>query len=456
MKLFPYLLIALFISTSAVHSAETVVFPKPTDSTTSVINKIAAAYLIDEGRKALDQGRTRDALRRFREAYVRDPYSYKAALWIAESHYKLDNYGYALNYGKIAEALSKAKDGDVFYLLGKAYHRQNLLDSARMNFDLAEIQLSVAKKNAYDIKQYIAEVEYAQSLSNHETKYEKNLLNMNINSGYDDYSPVLTPDGKGLFYVSRRPDTKGGGINPDDQRYFEDVYYSKWNETDNEWGDATNDVERLNSDGFDALSYLSPDGETAYLTINTSVLKQKNTTRSSDICISHKSKEGRWSTPKPIDNKSINTTFFDGAPSLTADGNTMYFVSDRDGERSRSDIYVVYKTGNKWGTAKKLPMSVNTKGDETTPFITPDGRYLFYSSNGRKGMGGYDIYVTENLGDTWSEPKNIGPDFNTVNDDIFFKLFPEFQKVFLSSYRIQGNKASMDIFDIDVKDWKWD
>src|SRR5690554_5811456 len=87
--------------------------PLPTDSSTSIVNKIAASYLIDEGKKILDEGRYRDALQRFREAYVRDQYSYKAAYWIGEAHYALDNYGYALRYGKIAESLSKASDGDV-------------------------------------------------------------------------------------------------------------------------------------------------------------------------------------------------------------------------------------------------------------------------------------------------------------------------------------------------------
>lgn len=455
MRLFQTLLILCVFSVSSVYAMnETKSTPIPTDSSTSVTNRIAAVYLIDEGKKALEQGRIRDALRRFREAYVRDQYSHKAAYWIGESHYALDNYGYALRYGKIAEALSKATDGDVFFLLAKSYHRQGILDSARMNYDMAELQLSVAKKNAYELRQKIDEIEYAQSVESQELKFEKVLMNDNINSGYDDYSAILAPGGKELYYVSRRPDTKGGNINPDDQRYFEDIYRVKWNSETNEWEESTNDLERLNTEGFDAISYISPDGNTAYLTVNTSVLDIKGATKSSDICVAEKTDEGRWTLPRPIRNKSINTTFFDGAPTLTADGNTMYFVSDRDGVKTKSDIYVVHKEGNKWGTAKKLPMSVNTKGNETTPYITPDGRYLFFSSDGRKGMGGYDVYVTEKLGDGWSEPKNLGPNFNTVNDDIFFKYYPALEKAYISTYRIQGDKASMDIFEILLEGWK--
>lgn len=429
--------------------------PLPTDSSTSIVNKIAATYLIDEGKKILDEGRYRDALQRFREAYVRDQYSYKAAYWIGEAHYALDNYGYALRYGKIAESLSKASDGDVFFLLAKAYHRQGILDSARMNYKMAEAQLPVIKKNAYDLRQKLNEVEYAISVQGEVMKYEKVLMNENINSGYDDYGALLSPDGKELFYTSRRPDTRGGNVNPGDQRYFEDVYVTRWSEETNDWGPATNDVERLNSEGFDAASYISPDGNTIYMTINTSVLNIRNTTKSSDICVAERTKENRWSLPKPIRNKSINTTFFDGAPTLTADGNTMYFVSDRDGLKSKSDIYVVHKEGNKWGVAKKLPPVINSVGNETTPYITPDGKYLFFSSDGHKGMGGYDVYVSENLGDGgWTLPKNLGPNFNTVNDDIYFRYYPELRKAFVSTYRIQGNSASMDIFELLLEGWE--
>jgi tetratricopeptide (TPR) repeat protein len=425
----------------------------PPDSSSSIIDRTAALYLIDEGKKFYNQGKSIDALRKFREAYVRDKYSYKAAYWIGKAHYNMDNYGYALKYAKIAESLSEAADGEVFLLLGEAYHRQSLLDSARMNYDLAKIQLNTSKRNAFNIDQKIEEVSFAQSVKDKSIQYEKVLLSDHINSGYDDYNAVITSNGKTMYFSSRRPDTKGGNINPDDQRYFEDVYKSVWLDSLNDWTDATNDVERLNSDGFDAVGHITSENE-AYMTVNTSIIDTKNPTRSSDICTSSLTKEERWNTPKPIKNKTINTSFFDGAPTLTADGNTMYFVSGRNGDKSLSDIFVVYKDGRSWGEAVALPMSVNTLGNETTPFITPDNRYLFFSSDGRKGMGGYDIYVTENLGDTWSEPKNLGPEFNTVNSDTHFKYYKELKKAFLSTYRLQGSKASIDIFEIILDGWK--
>src|SRR5690554_2279467 len=172
MKLFISVIAFVFILNSVAFGADKNRPPLPADSSSSLVNRTAAIYLIEEGKKAFDQGKTLDALRTFREAYVRDKFSHRAAYWIGEAHYALDNYGYALEYAKIAESLSQATDGEVFFLIGRAYHRQNKLDSARMNYGLAEIQLSTAKKNAYNIQQLLEEIEFAQSVAGEEQKYE--------------------------------------------------------------------------------------------------------------------------------------------------------------------------------------------------------------------------------------------------------------------------------------------
>jgi hypothetical protein len=426
----------------------------PPDSTTSLVDRTAAVFLIDEGKKLLFDGKSRDALNKFREAYNKDKYSSRAAYWIGKTHYSLASYGYALQYAKIAQKLSSAADGEVFLLLAESYHRQNILDSARLNYDLALSQLKSGKANMNNIQRKIDEVALAMEFQKATLKYDKRLISDEINSGYNDYAPTLRNKGEELYFVSRRPDTKGGGINPDDQAYFEDIYRAKWNAEDLEWDSISNELGRLNTEGFDAVSHISQDGNTMYVTLNTSVLKIKKPTRSSDICVAEFNNKGTWNAARPIKNKTINTSFFDGAATLTADENTMYFVSDRKGEKSLSDIYVVERSGKKWGEAKALPTTINTVGNETTPFITPDGRFLFFSSDGLNGMGGYDIYVAENLGNgQWGNPVNLGPEFNSVNNDTHFKYYETLQKAYFSSYRVQGQKASMDIFEITLDGW---
>lgn len=430
-------------------------FTLPPDSSSSFVDRAASVLLIDEGKQLLNSGKTRDALTKFRQAQIKDKYSSRAAYWIGRAHYNLSNYGYALKYAKEAEVLSQAADGDVFFLLGQSYHRTAELDSARMNYELAELQLSKSKKRVYNIKRLIEEIEVAEKMMAQETTWKRELLKGPVNSGYDDYAPIKVPEVMKLYFVSRRPDTKGGGLNPDDQRYFEDIYVASWNDKEGIWDSVTNEMGKINNIGFDAVGHLADGGKRMYMTENTAIVDMKTHTKGSDIFVAEMSNQGKWNSPKPIKNSTINTSYFDGAPTLTADENTMYFVSDRRGSGHMSDIFVVHKNGRKWGEAQALPDIINTAGNETTPFITPDGKFLFYSTDGKIGMGGYDIYVTENLGQgKWSEPINLGPEFNSVNNDTHFRYYPELKKAFLSSYRIQGEKASIDIYQMLLEGWK--
>ncbi len=206
----------------------------------------------------------------------------------------------------------------------------------------------------------------------------------------------------------------------------------------------------MNTDGFDALNWLSKDGLHGVLTVNITYGNPKMITKSSDICEIDITKQNKWSSAKPIANKTINTSFMEGSATLTADGNTMYFVSDRKGDKRSTDIYMVQKSGKKWGSAVLLSDSINSVGRETTPFITPDGRFLFFSSEGHRGMGGLDVYVCENTGSGWSSPINLGASINTVNDDTHFKIFKEANKIYMSGINLSGQKSSYDIYEIDL------
>jgi Tol biopolymer transport system component len=445
-------IVILFLNGLCAFGQEEKVTP---DSTVNFIDRTTATYLLDEGRELYQYGAMRMALRKFREAYVRDKYNEKVAYWIGLTHYAMNNFGYALEYAKIARELSKNTKGETYLLLGESYHRIAKLDSAEINYKKAIEELSNTKERIFEVERKLEEVKKAKALNIENVFTRRKLMDLNINSGYDDYGTVFSSDGKTLYFISRRPDTQGGNVNSDDQRYFEDIYFSTLEKNKETWSKASNDIGRLNSDGFDGVSDISKDGSTIYITLNTSDLDERGTTQSSDIYFSKKATDGSWMAPKRIDGRSINTSFYDGNPTLTADGKKMYFVSGREGDKTRSDIYVAEsRDGVFWGQVEKLPEIINSEGNETTPFITPDGKYLFFSSDARDGIGGYDVYVSKKIGQTWSEPVNLGPSINSVNDDLFFKYYPELMKAFVSAYRIQGNKAGLDIFEVNISGWK--
>ncbi|MBL4861608.1 MAG: PD40 domain-containing protein, partial [Crocinitomicaceae bacterium] len=354
----------------------------PPDSTTSFVNKTAAAYIVEEGKTLYGEGKIREALIKFRQATIKDPNSWKAAYWVSKCHYRINNYGYALKYAKEAIRLSGDKIyNEIYYSLASTHHRLGNIDTALINYKLAKEYLSKSRANVLTIDHQILECEFALEQMKKEPVYTRTRVAGEINSGFDDYNVVLASDGQSMYFTSRRSNTTGGGMNPDDQRYFEDNYKVEYNAATNEWENITNELGKLNSKGFDALNYISPDGLYGVLTLNNTALDIKKTTRGSDLCELKLNNKGTWNKPKSIKNKTINTSFFEGSATLTADRNTMYFVSDRKGEKSSTDIYVVEKVGKKWGEAKPLPMNVNTTARETTPYITPDGRYLFFGSD---------------------------------------------------------------------------
>ena len=423
----------------------------PPDSTASIIDKTAAIALLEKGRTLFNEGKVRDALAEFRQAMIKDPNNWKGAYWVGQCQYHQNNYGLALKYASEALRLDKNDvDKDIYELLGRSYHRLGNIDSALINYKSAIAMLSAGRVKELQLELHVKQCEFVRSQIATGKTSKRELISA-LNSGYNDYCPIITNSGKLIYFTSRRSDTKGGNMNPEDQEFFEDTYRAVWNEKINDWDSVSNDLGRVNSDGFDAISYISKDGLHGLMTINNTAIKSSKPTKGSDIFTIEMSNKNKWSTPKRINNNTINTSFFEGSATMTDDMNTMYFVSDRKGEKSGTDIYVVTKTGKSWGEAQPLPAPINTIGRETTPFVTGDGRFLFYSSDGMDGMGGYDIYVVENKGDSWGTPINLGIEYNSVNNDTHFKHYPELNKAILSSFQIIGQKASLDIYQVDMK-----
>ena len=428
----------------------------PPDSTTNIIDKTTALYMLEEGKRLYSEGKVRDALNQFRAVVLKDPRSWRPVYWIGVCHYAMSNYGFAYKYAQEALKINKEDiDNEVYELLGKVYHHEGKLDSAILNYEYALSKLSPNRSKDLQIAWKIEQCKFAQIEKASGITSKKVRLRGPVNSGFNEYAPLYSHDGTMMYFTSRRSDTKGGKANPDDQEFFEDTYKAYWNAEKLEWDSVSNSVDRVNSEGFDSFSHLSPDELSGLMTVNTSALTNKKGTNSSDIFEVVFSNKGKWSTPKRINNKTINTSFFEGSATMTADGNTMYFVSDRNGNKKSTDIYVVQKIGKTWGEAIPLSDTVNSVESETTPYITPDGRYLFFSSDGHLGMGGLDVFVSENLGNKWSIPVNLGIAVNSVNNDTHFKYYAALNKAVLAGYEIVGQKSSIDIYEIDMTGFEY-
>ncbi len=225
--------------------------------------------------------------------------------------------------------------------------------------------------------------------------FEPIKLPATINSTQSEYFPSLTPDENTLIF------TRQDGIQ-------EDLYVSYKNDTS--WTEAKSISSNINTDKNEGASSISADGSVMLLT---RCLQREGC----DIFLTY-IENNDWIEPYKIGN-SINSTSWDSQPCISADGNTIYFVSTRPGGMGGIDIWKIERKKNgAWSNAINLGATINTKGNETSPFIHPDNQTLYFSSNFWTGMGGMDLFLSrKNKKEEWGTPQNIGYPINTKQDE---------------------------------------
>ncbi len=215
------------------------------------------------------------------------------------------------------------------------------------------------------------------------------------------YFPVLTVDEQTMIFTGRQ------GITP---QYDEDIYFSEKDEEGN-WTAPKSLSQHINSPLNEGTCTISADGRTLILTS----CQERSGFGSCDLYISYRTGE-EWTPPKNL-GAQVNSGAWESQPSLSADGRTLYFVSDRNGGAGRRDIYVsTLDEQDQWQKAQNLGPSINTARDEVSPFIHVNGQTLYFASDGFPGFGSFDLYVAEKKEQEWSTPKNLGYPINNCQD----------------------------------------
>lgn len=263
-----------------------------------------------------------------------------------------------------------------------------------------------------------------------------------INSKYADFAPVISANESVLVFTSRREGSTGGELSPEDNDFYEDIYITyKGNGT---WT-APRNIKEVNTDQHDACVALSPDGKQLF------IYRDK---QGGDLYASNfDAATNVWSKPQGL-GENINTKYYEPSISMTSDGKTIYFSSDRPGGQGGLDIYKSQKDEKgKWGEAVNLGSVVNTPYDDDAPFIHSDGQTLYFSSRGHAGMGGYDIYRSEFQDDVWTAPENLGYPINTAGEDIYFVLSADNKHGYYASAKENGS-GEKDIYMISMPERK--
>ena len=338
---------------------------------------------------------------------------------------------------------SKKQDApiDAFYYLGLCYHSVQDFKKATENYTTF-IEKSNSKSSLIPLAELkIKQCVQAEKLILNPVNIQLKNAGYRINSAYGDYSPAISLDGSSLYFTSRRPwgDEKIDSIkDPYSNEYKEDVYVSYLN-NDSSWTDAT----RLNfslPDKNEASVSVSSDERKIYL--------YKDSTGNGDIYFTDFYAQ-KFQDITILETEDLNTEYWESHFFETQNGKNIYFTSDRPGGFGGLDIYVCNSLSeNKWSAPINLGGKINSAFDEDAPFVSFDHKTLYYSSNGEKSMGGFDILFSDLSKDSsWSESKNLGYPLNSTADDIFYTTTIDGSSGYLSSSRTGGNGAN-DIYEI--------
>jgi flagellar motor protein MotB len=371
----------------------------------------------------------------FMQALEYDPKFYEVHMMLGELYTKRKNYGEAAKSYQAALAIDSTAYKPVFFTLANAEMMSGDYENALTHYKTYLKQRGISEKNRPVVLKYIENCEFAIEALKKPVLFNPESIGPGINTEDDEYWPSITADGQTLMFTRQvytsyaRPVT--GGTQ-------EDFYVS--NLSDGGWSKAYNAGEPLNTMSNEGAQTLSSNGNFMYFT----ACGRYGGLGSCDIYFSAFN-DGKWSVPFNL-GWPVNSPSWESTPSINADGNLLFFTSNRQGGNGGKDLwYSILNAKGIWNYPVNLGKTINTDGDEMSPFIHFDGKTLYYASNGLPGMGGFDIFMTRmNEDSTWSEPRNLGYPINTSSDETGLIIDAAGQKAYFSSKR--DSKNGKDIF----------
>ncbi|MBL4656463.1 MAG: PD40 domain-containing protein [Flavobacteriales bacterium] len=329
---------------------------------------------------------------------------------------------------------------DILYYLGKAYHLNHKFDEALTTFAKAKAAGDLTDEQEVHVEKLIINCNNGKEIIKNPVDIGIENLGPPVNSKGSEYVPVISTDESVLIYTYSGERSLGGLQNEYGEEnmegyYYEDVQISyKIGDT---WIAPDNIGFNINTYTHDASIALSGDGQTLFI--------YKYTEEGGGDIYQSELKGNEWGPPVPL-NVNINTPQWEGSASLSPDGLTLYFTSERPGGQGGKDIYMSkMRDDGVWDEAINLGPKINTQYDDDAPFIHPDGKTLFFSSNGHFNMGNYDVFRSRWDGESWSTPHNMGYPLNTAGDDMFYVVAANGKRAYFSSGR-PGGMGEQDLY----------
>ena len=390
--------------------------------------------LIAVGDKFNSKKDYKNAIKAYSDALAINPDEASLNFKLGLAYLYSDTKSKAAKFIDMAYRLNPSINPKIDYYLGIAFQNINEYKKAIQHFEgFKKSNPNIA--SIADAK--IMECHIADSLSQYELNVIIENMGNEVNTPFDEHSPILSADGNTLIFTSNRPDTPQGKEKPDDVFII--------TKSNNRWSVPKKISVNINTKFSDAAASLSPDGKTLFLyselgagDIYTSTFDGKD-----------------WTEPKPL-NKNINTALnWETCATVSTDGKKLYFASSRDGGYGELDIYVSeLDSHGQWGKAINLGTKINTPGNEDSPFIHYDGVSLYFSSDGHAGLGNSDIFISELKKEKWAKPENIGYPINLSEYDGFFTISRDKKIGYYSTVK-EGGLGGVDIYSIKFLEPKY-
>lgn len=422
-------------------------------SVTLVVSLISACAIAQPKKEALEyaregyeyeqQGNFAEALYKYNQSIAADTkYPYPVQR-IAAMYQKLRNYSKAIEFYRRAIALDSSFDDYNYYNLASLYRTIRQFDSAAQVYRVfARRMKPILDEDSATLRKAQTFIDYTDRSNELRTKPKNTpdpqAFDSTVNSPYLDFGPVVTLDGKTLYFTSRRPSTNQQKYSETGD-YGDDLFTAERNAA-GRWTNAK-PMTGINSRDDEGAVAFSADGQEIYY----SLCRRLDGVGDCDLYVQERSDTG-W---KPLKNlgRVVNSPMWDGQPSISADGTALYFSSRRFGSSDGSeDLWVSYRnTGGAWSSPINLGDVINTSGSERSPFISADGGTLYFSSDGHPGYGEHDLFVTRKLEDgSWSEPVNLGSPINSEGNDEFLTIPARGDTIIYSTDR--GKLGNTDLY----------
>ncbi len=415
-----------------------------------------------KGVQLLNDGKMNDAEVVFAKILDEEPEFTEA--WVASAEINYSKYkstkdpksqnNYYSRYVKCLESVAKQcpsyQDYEVCYTLGKIFLSHDKLDVAKGYLKTYIDNGKKGTKYYTDAESTYHYIEQYLNLIENPVPFEPVVVE-GVSSAYDDYLPLISPDGSLALFTKAYMKKEVNSIYGD--RFVEEFTVSK---ASDDKGLVFSPGEPLpypfNSGKNQGAASISIDNKTMFITICEFVSRDYD---NCDIYMSTRTSDG-WSELKSLGPNINGVKTWESQPSISADGKTLYFASIResnigfDPDNPTSDIYYSTKDekGN-WTKARNLGPKINTPGNEKSPFIHSDSQTLYFSSDGHLGIGGYDIFFSKFRDSDWTTPVNIGYPINTKNNDLGFVVNTQGTKAYFASNKLNG-KGGWDIYAIDL------